>query len=197
MHPTAARNHLTEAEYLALEAESEERHELINGEVVAMAGGSPAHNTIIANLTRELGRLLRQRPCIVMSSDQRVNVEATGLYTYPDLTVVCGGPQFGLKGSTTLLNPTVVVEVLSEATELYDRGAKAAHYRRLASLQAYVLVSQKPRRIEVFQRTPEGRWLLHEAEEGEVEIPALDVRLSLEEVYLHVDLLEALATGPS
>jgi Uma2 family endonuclease len=187
-----ARRFLTEDEYLALEAEAEERHEFVNGEMIAMSGGSHAHSTIAANLARELGNRLRakDRPCIVMSSDQRVTVDETGLYTYPDLTVVCGQPRSTQKSRTSVTNPIVLVEILSKETEAYDRGAKFAHYRRIPSLQAYVLVSQAPRHIEVFQRMTDGRWVLNEALAGAIEIPGLDVAIELDEVYRYVDLLE-------
>ncbi len=187
-----ARKFLSEDEYLALEAEAEERHELVNGEMIAMSGGSHAHSTIASNLAFELGRLLRAkgRPCIVMSSDQRVTVDETGLYTYPDLTVVCGQPRSTQKSRTSVTNPIVLVEILSKEAEAYDRGAKFAHYRRIPSLQAYVLVSQTPRHIEVFQRMPDGRWVLNEALAGAIEIPGLDVAIELDEVYRYVDLLE-------
>ncbi len=187
-----ARKFLTEDEYLALEAEAEERHEFVNGEMIAMSGGSHAHSTIAANLAAELVTRLRAkgRPCIVMSSDQRVTVDETGLYTYPDLTVVCGQPRSTPKSRTSVTNPIVLVEILSKETEAYDRGAKFAHYRRIPSLQAYVLVSQAPRHIEVFQRMPDGRWVLNEALAGSIEIPGLDVAIDLDEVYRYVDLLE-------
>ena len=184
------RKYFTEDEYLALEEEGDEKHEFINGEMIAMSGGTHSHNTIAANLIREVGNRLRHKPCIVMTSDQRVNIDATGMYAYPDVTVVCGQPRSTPKSPTTVTNPTVLIEVLSKDTEGYDRGAKFAHFRHLPSLQAYILVSQKPRRIEHFQRMPSGQWLLTFAEEGEIEIPCLGVSLSLDEVYLNVDLLE-------
>lgn len=179
---------MTEDAYLAFEEAAEERHELINGEVVAMAGGSTAHSLIAANFTGELRQALKGRPCLVLQSDQRVNVDATGLYTYPDLTVVCGRPQYAAKSATTITNPLVVVEVLSPATEPNDRGAKFAHYRRLPSLQACILVSIEPRRIEVFHRVADG-WLLTEAEEGAIRIECLDVSLRVDEVYFNLELL--------
>jgi Uma2 family endonuclease len=184
------RKYLTEDEYLALEEESDEKHEFVNGEMIAMSGGTHTHNTISANVIGELRSLLKRRPCIVMSNDQRVNIDPTGMYAYPDVTIVCGQPRSTPKSRTTVTNPTVLIEVLSKDTEAYDRGAKFAHFRHLESLQAYILVSQKPRRIEHFQRMPSGQWLLTVAEEGEVEIPSLGVSLSLDEVYAKVDLLE-------
>ena len=140
-----ARKTWTEDEYLALEAESDEKHELVNGEIIAMAGGSPAHNTIAMNVGSELRALIKSkgRPCRVLSSDQRVNVNDTGLYTYPDVTVLCGPARTPPKSPSSLTNPLMLVEVLSDDTEAYDRGAKFAHYQRLPSLESYLLVSQK------------------------------------------------------
>lgn len=188
----AARKYLTEEEYLALEEAADEKHELINGEMIAMSGGSHAHNTISANVIGELRARLKAKGkrCLVMSSDQRINVDETGLYTYPDITVVGGRPQATVRSSTTVTNPIVLVEVLSPDTELYDRGARFAHYQELPSLQTYVLVAQSTRRVEVFQRMPSGQWLLTVAQTGEVEIPSLEITLDLDEVYLNLDLLE-------
>ena len=190
MQTNTARSFVSEDEYLAFEDAADEKHEYVNGEVVAMAGGTPAHAVISMNLARVLGNQLLGRPCLVMSSDQRVNVDETGLYTYPDLTIVCGRPTYAPKSNITITNPVVLVEVLSQSTESYDRGAKFAHYRRLPSLQAYVLVGQEPRRIEVFHRTPAG-WLLTEAEVGGIRIECLDVVLGVDEVYRGLELLEA------
>ncbi|MEZ4473135.1 MAG: Uma2 family endonuclease [bacterium] len=178
---------MSEAAYLALEAEAETRHEYVNGEMVAMSGGTPAHAAIAANLARALGNRLIDRPCLVLSSDARVNVDATG--PYPDLTIVCDPPRFAPKSPITLGNPTVLIEVLSDSTEAYDRGAKFAHYRHLDSLQSYLLVAQAPRRVEHFQRMPGGRWLLTVVEDGDVEIPCLGFALPLDEIYLKLDLL--------
>ena len=181
---------MTEDEYLALEDRAEEKHEFINGEMVAMAGVTLTHNVITVNLAGELVRLLKGQRCIVLANNQRVNVDATSLYTYPDVIVVCGRARYAPKSRITITNPLVLIEVLSESTEAYDRGAKFAHYRLLPSLQAYVLVAQHPRRVEVFQRMPEGGWLLNEAEQGAIRIPCLDVALDLDEVYRNLELLQ-------
>lgn len=190
MKANAIALHLTEDEYLALEDKADEKHEFVNGEMIAMSGGTPAHGAIAANLSRVLGTLLKGRPCLVLSSDVRVSVGPTGMYTYPDLSIVCGRPQYAPKSRVTITNPLVLVEVLSDSTEAYDRGAKSAHYRHIESLKAYILVSQAPRRIEVFTRMPAGGWLLNEAQEGELRIPCLEVALSVDEVYLNLELLE-------
>ena len=179
----------TEDEYLALEADSEQKHELINGEVVAMAGGSVAHNLLGAQLARCLGNALFGRRCLVLSSDQRVMVAETGLYTYPDLTIVCGSPHRAPKSASAVTNPILLVEVLSPDTELYDRGAKFAHYRHLASLQGYLLVAQDTPRLEYFHRMPSGQWLLTVAEAGALEVTCLGVVIDVAEVYQNLDLL--------
>ena len=187
----AHRRRLTEHEYLVLERAGEVKHEYVGGEMVAMAGGSPRHNAICGNVVGVLRDLLRDRPCLVLPSDQRVQVEGTGLYTYPDVSVVCGRPRFSPKDDHTLLNPVLIVEVLSESTEAYDRGAKFAHYRRLQSLQEYIVVTAGEERIEHFCRQDGGTWLLTEVSgvDAAVELPVLGVSLPLAEVYAKLELL--------
>lgn len=166
--------HMTSEEYLDRERVSAHKSEYFHGEIFAMAGGSPAHNRITANLIREIDTRLLGGPCITYTSDQRVKVQATELYTYPDLVVVCGEPQFEARGLDTLLNPTLLVEVLSPSTEAYDRGAKFGHFRRLPSLKEYLLVSQDRARVEHYLRQGE-RWEL-------TEIDGLDATLRLNAV---------------
>lgn len=174
---------LSYAEYLALEAASEVRHEYLRGEAWAMAGGTPEHGRIQANLAYELRRALGRRPCVVLSSDVRVRIESSDRTTYPDLSVVCGKRETARDDPHAIVNPTLIVEVLSESSERSDRGEKFAHYRRLDSLQEYVLVAQEARRIEVFRRTPEG-WILTEAGPGEhVALASIDARLAVDDVY--------------
>jgi Uma2 family endonuclease len=187
---------VTEDEYLAHELGSEAKHELINGVIVAMAGTSREHNAIAGNIVSALGALLKQRRCLVFPSDQRVHVEATGLFTYPDVSVACDGLRFHAKNRDTLLNPVVLVEVLSDSTEAYDRGAKFAHYRTIPSLLEYVLVSQHEHKIEHYRRLETGQWVLtvYEGDGAAAELPALGCSLSLAEVY---DKLDLLAPAPS
>ncbi len=171
------------AEYLAEERASETKHEYVNGEIFAMAGGSPEH----ARLAFDLGFLLKSafggRPCVVYSSDARVRVEATGRATYPDLTVVCGKLETSADDPDAITNPTVLIEVLSPTTASSDRGDKWAHYRRIPSLQAYVLVSQDERRIECFRRDG-ARWIYEEAGPGEsLRIGGVEVDVSIDELY--------------
>ena len=178
-------------EYLALERQAQCKSEYYAGEVFAMAGASRWHNLIVTNVLREISLQLKGRPCTTYPSDMRVKISPTGLYTYPDVTVVCGAAQFEDTQQDTLLNPTLIVEVLSESTEAYDRGGKFAHYRKLASLLEYVLIAQTKPHIEHYIRQPDNRWLLEEAESwhGTVHLPAIDCHLSLAEVYDKVDIV--------
>jgi Uma2 family endonuclease len=177
------RPRMTEEEYLAFERASDVRHELVNGEIVAMAGGSPRHGLIATNVGGALVARLRGGPCRAVNSDVRVHIPDTGLYTYPDITVVCGQPETHPADRDALTNPRVIFEVLSRSTEAYDRGAKFDHYRRCASLAEYVLVDQRERRI-LHHRRVEGGWLLSEVgPDGTLALPALGCELPLAEIY--------------
>lgn len=184
--------HLTPAEYLALERAGEERHEYLAGKIYAMAGGSKRHNRIAGSAYAALYAQLRQRDCVVYPSDMRVKSARTGLYTYPDITIVCGDEEFEDDKEDTLLNPTVIIEVLSPSTEQYDRGRKFQHYRAIPSLREYVLISQDEYRVERFARQADNTWLLSEAtgREGTLELTSVQCLLRLEEVYEKVDLTE-------
>jgi len=156
-------------EYLAFEDASETKHEYLDGEVFAMAGGTIAHGALAMAVGAALSNALRDRPCRVLSSDVRVRSKATGLATYPDVTVVCEQIQVDDDDPHGVINPRVIVEVLSDSTEGYDRGAKAAHYRRIPTLREYVLVSQREPLIEVYRRNERGNWeLFSEARSGEL-----------------------------
>jgi Uma2 family endonuclease len=181
--------YLTPEEYLAMERKAEYKSEYIDGEIAAMTGASRKHNLIVVNISGELRRQLRGRPCEAYSNDMRVRIPSTRLYTYPDVVVVCGEPRFEDDYVDTLLNPTVIIEVLSESTELYDRGKKFGFYRTLESLAEYLLVAQDEMRIEQFVRQSDGRWLLseHRSPEEAVEIASLQCSLELGEVYDKVD----------
>ena len=176
-------------EYLTLEASTHEKHEYFQGEVFAMGGASEAHNLIVLNIGAELRNQLKGRPCRVYPSDLRVKVSDTGLYTYPDVIVACGKPQIEQPGDA-LINPTLIVEVLSDSSEAYDRGKKFEQYRTLASLTDYLLVAQDKALVEHYSRQPEGRWLLFVANHTQQTVPIASLRceLSLAEVYLNVDL---------
>ena len=132
---------LTVAEYFALEEKAERRSEFYDGEMFAMAGASREHNAITRNLTAEFHNRLKEGPCQVFVADLRVKVDRTGLYTYPDLLIVCGPPEYAPENRDTLVNPKVVIEVLSPSTERYDRTTKFRHYKQLPSVMEYVLVA--------------------------------------------------------
>jgi Uma2 family endonuclease len=183
--------HYTPEEYLALERRAECKSEYYAGEIFAMAGASRWHNLIVTNVLRELSLQLKGCPCTTYPSDMRVKVSPIGLYTYPDVTVVCGEAQFEDNQQDTLLNPTLIVEVLSESTEAYDRGGKFAHYRKLPSLMEYILITQTKPHIEQYVRQPDNRWLLAEADSlsDAVHLPSIDCHLALAEVYDKVDII--------
>lgn len=155
------------AEYLAAEAKSDVRHEFLDGQVYALAGGTPEHAALAAAVIGELRNALRGKPCRVYSSDVRVRIEATGLTTYPDASVVCGQLETSREDPNAIVNPVVLVEVLSESTEAYDRGAKTQHYRRIPSLREYVLVAQHEPLVEVYRRNEQGRFEIIDARPGQ------------------------------
>jgi len=177
-------------EYLARERAAETRSEYYAGEMFAMAGGSRAHNLIAGNLFASLHQQLRRRPCTVYPSDMRVKVSESGLYTYPDVTAVCDPEQFEDARQDTLLNPALVVEVLSPSTESYDRGRKAQNYRTVASLQEYLLITQDAYHVEQFVRQPDGQWLFSEADglDAVLPLPSIGCELRLADVYEKVEL---------
>jgi Uma2 family endonuclease len=180
----------TPAEYLVFErAQTDAKHEYLNGEVTLMAGASLEHNRIASNLVATLHAQMRGRPCDVFSGDMRVYISATGLYTYPDIAALCGEPQLEDGEPDILLNPAVLMEVLSPSTEAYDRGAKFDHYRSIESLQTYVLIAQERAQIELFQRQDDKEnWLLSVIKglEASVSLSAISCELALADVYERV-----------
>lgn len=187
-HP---KNLLTPDEYLAIERKAELKSEYYAGEVFAMAGASRQHNLIVSSIIRVLGNQLLERDCNVYPSDMRVKIEKTGKYTYPDVAVVCGAEQFEDTHRDTLLNPAVIVEVLSETTEAYDRGKKFENYQYIETLREYILVSQEPYRIERYVRQNDKNWTYSEYHEAEeiVELSTIGCELSLKDVYAKVAAL--------
>lgn len=179
---------LSEADYLRVEREADFRSEYFDGEMFAMAGGTRAHSLIATNLLRELSSRLKDTDCVTYNTDLRIKVEATGLLTYPDVSIACGEQRFLDETEDTLLNPTVIIEVLSDSTEAYDRGKKFEHYRQLRSLQEYLLVSQKEPRLEQFVRQANGEWTLKEAAglNAEIQLNSLGIVLRLAEVFAKV-----------
>jgi len=189
MSAAAPKPRLTPEEYLERERLAEYKSEYFAGEIFAMTGASERHILVVTNVSGELRTLLKKRPCKVYSNDMRVKVSQTGLYTYPDVVVVCGKPEFEGDREDILLNPTLVVEVLSESTEAYDRGKKFEHYRRIPSLGEYLLIAQDRCRIEQFIKQDDGKWLFSEVNSPDaiVKLPSVDCELSVAEVYDKVD----------
>ena len=176
---------LTPEEYLEFERKSEEKHEYFDGEIFAMSGAKRNHNKITTNLGGLVWQHLKGKDCESYSNDMRVFIPRTGLYTYHDLVVVCGEPKFQDDVFDTLLNPILLVEVLSDSTESYDRGKKFQHYRSVESLREYVLVSQDEARIEKYVKQGDGFWVLSEAAglDAEIKFGSIDCVVALSEVY--------------
>jgi Uma2 family endonuclease len=187
---------LSPEEYLTIERNAERKSEFYAGEMFAMAGASEAHNLITVNVTRELSSQLRGRPCRTYAGDMRVKVSETGLYTYPDVAVACGEVQFEDTHRDTLLNPTVIVEVLSPSTEAYDRGEKFAQYLRLPSLQQYILIAQDRPRIERYRRSEEQEWIFSATDglENTTHLGSIGCDLVLADVYDRVEFAAAEGT---
>lgn len=183
--------HFTEEEYLARERISQTKHEFINGEIFAMAGAKLRHNAIAASAIGALLPLARRKSCRVFNSDQRICVSATGMFTYPDAGVVCGKPQYHSKDGMSLLNPLVLVEVLSASTEAYDRGEKLAHYRRNPAVHEILIVWQSEPRVEHHRRLEGEEWLVKEHMQGLIELPSLGGTISLDDIYAQSNWTEA------
>ena len=193
---TAEKRRLTPQEYLAIDEASEIRHEFLDGEIFAMSGATFWHTLIKDNLSQALRNKLAAKDandCYVLTSDQRVKVSATGLYTYPDILICCGEPVFDEEIRNTLVNPRVLIEVLSESTERYDRGAKFGHYRQLASVQEYLLIAQDRPCVERYVREPAAgdsppaadRWVLTAVTDaaGSLLLESVGVEVTLADIY--------------
>ncbi len=181
--------YITYAEYLALEKSSGLRHEWVDGAVWAMAGASANHNTLTSNLNGILYNQLRGRPCQSWTQDLRVRIAANNVLTYPDVLVSCPPAEWDEKLPHTLLNPRVVIEVLSPSTEAYDKQAKLEHYRLVPSLSDYILVSQDKMMVLHYHRLENDDWLLHIAENADEVLPmeAIDCHLPLSEIYERIE----------
>jgi Uma2 family endonuclease len=179
----------TVKEYFALERESEEKHEFIDGDVYAMSGASLKHNRIVRNVITSLtNQLTDEQPCESLPSDMRVKVNRRD-YTYPDVTVFCGEPHLETDADLdTLLNPTLIVEVLSPSTANFDRSTKFQKYKQIDSFQEYVLIEQDSARVERFLRQPDGQWLYRDAVglEDSLELQSIGCTLALADVYRQV-----------
>jgi len=177
----------TPEDYLAWERAQPEKHAFYQGEIFAMPGASREHNLLVTNLVRLLGNALLDKPCEIYPSDMRVKVSMTGLYTYPDVSVVRGEPEFEDNAVDTLLNPAVIVEVLSDSTERYDRGHKFEQYRTLQSLRDYVLVTQDRVLVEHFTRQPDGWWGLRELRaDDRLDLASVGCEIAVLNVYRKV-----------
>ncbi len=175
---------VTPQKYLALERQAEYKSEYYKGEVFAFAGASMQHNIISTNVLALIHSQLRGRGCIAFGSDMRITIPQTPHYAYADVVVVCGQPQTDDAFDDNLLNPVVIVEVLSPSTERYDRGKKFESYQRISSLLEYVLVSQEVPRVELFDRQPDDRWLYSEKSgSGIIKLASIDCSLSLKDIY--------------
>lgn len=179
----------TPDEYLALERSCETKHEYYDGEIFAMGGASRYHVLIVTNSVVALGSQLKEGPCQVYSADLRVKVSPTGLYTYPDVIVLCEEPQFSDEQKDTLLNPALIIEVLSESTENYDRGRKFEQYRTIDSFVEYLLIAQDRPHVEHHIRQADGSWLLYETNNltDTIQLKSVPCTLQIADIYAKVN----------
>lgn len=176
-------------EYLHLERTSKDKHEFFKGEIFAMAGAGNNHNIITANLIITIGSFLKGKSCTIYPSDMRLHIPENGLYTYPDLMVVCGPKSFLDEKKDTILNPVLIVEVLSPGTESYDRGDKFRFYRSIASLQEYLLVDSRQYNVEKYVKNELGEWVLSDSQDlqSSILLSSIGYTLALQDVYAQVE----------
>jgi len=179
------KSYVSPEEYLRLERQAEYKSEYLNGEIFAMSGATRKHNLVTGNILSEFNRQLKEKACEAYASEMRVKITTGGLYTYPDVVVVCGEPEFEDNYLDTLLNPTVLVEVLSKSTERYDRIAKSSYYRTLDLLAEHLLVAQDEVRLEQYSRQSDGQWLLldYRTLDDIAELKSIGCSLALRDVY--------------
>ena len=196
MAEPARKREFTYADYLELEQETGVRHEFVDGEAFAMAGGTPRHSKLKTNLVRHVGNGLDRGPCQPYDSDLKIRVPDTGLASYPDLAVICGPILRDEEDRNAVTNPTLLAEVLSPSTEGWDRGGKFSHLQRLPTLRHYVLVSADTQQVEHFERQADGSWRYTRHTEGEVAFSDLGFSLSLADLYANLpeDEIEQLAS---
>ncbi len=191
--PAVAYNkkYFTEEEYLNMEEKALERHEYYQGEIFAMSGSKLPHNTIAGTLFIEIGKHLKGKPCKPFNSDQRIYVEKNGLFTYPDITVVCGKPETRNNDNWNLLNPVVIIEILSPSTKNYDRGDKFKLYREIPSFKEYILVNSEAIGIEVFAINEKGFWELKEYTNSNdsLLITSIQLLIPIKDIYEDTGLL--------
>jgi Uma2 family endonuclease len=190
MMGSPAQSFITPREYLARERKAPYKSEYWNGQIFAMSGASPEHVTIASNLNASLHRQFQRKGCRVCGSDLRVRVEGADLYTYPDISVVCGKSKFEEQELDVLINPVLIAEILSPTTERYDRLGKFSMYSSIASLREYVLIAQSEARVERYLRRPGGKWVKTEAVgmKASIKLAAVPAVLKLRDLYQQVDL---------
>jgi len=187
MGEAAAKLRMTAQEYLAFERASDEKHEFADGEIFAMAGGKGPHANVAANIIGAFTLALARRSCRVFTSDMRVYIPTTDRFVYPDASVVCGRPQYQDEQIDTLLNPRIIVEVLSPSSEAYDRGDKFTNYRKLASMNHYILAAQDKPFVEVYTRSENGVWELREYGPGStIVLTSPECTLDVDQIYAGV-----------
>lgn len=181
----------TPEEYYLLEREASYRSDFYDGEIFAMAGGTSRHSVIAVNIAGELRQQLKGKPCAPYESNQRLLVKATGLRVYPDVSVYCGPLEYDEHdpGSETATNPTLLFEILSRTTEAYDRGFKTENYRRIATLRAYLLISQQSPHVEIYERQNDGAWMFREERQldASLQLSAIGVTLAMREIYDRIE----------
>jgi Uma2 family endonuclease len=186
----------TESEYLELERVSPTKSEFYRGELFAMAGASLIHNTLVSNIIFSFMSQLQNKPCSVYPSDLRLRVNKSGLYTYPDVSIICGNPILAPNTSDTVTNPAVLIEVLSDSTEKYDRGQKFQFYREIESLQEYVLVSSTHKRVEVFRKMLDRNWLLLDSiETDSITLESVGCTVRMDDLYKGITFTEEVNLG--
>lgn len=178
-------------EYMVMEAVSPVKHEYFDGEIFQMAGASYAHNMASMNISGTLFAQMDRTRCFIVQNDMRLWVETSGLFTYPNVMVVCGKPELSkIRGLENLINPVLIIEVLSSSTESYDKGIKFDHYRTIASLKEYVLVWQDKKRVARYTKKDDQNWLLTDflGDDARIELASVDCTLLMENIYDKVDI---------
>lgn len=188
---------VTREEYFDLLAKSDVKLEYHSGEVVAMAGAQPAHNLIVANITIELGYCLKKKGCLVYPSDQLIKVEKCDKYTFPDLVIICKKPVYekSSRGLDSLENPEIIIEVLSDSTERYDRLEKFDCYKTISSFREYILVSSKKKKIEIIKKLNEAEWLSHTYTDDDESVLIDECSILLEDIYRGAELSDVDSPG--
>ncbi len=184
MTTSAPHRRYTIAEFVELEAYANVRHEFLDGQIYAMAGGTPVHGTYAANVIALISAQLGDKPCRVQTSDVRIRVQATGLDTYPDASVVCGKAERDSDDENAIVNPIVLVEILSESTAAYDLGDKLVHYKQIPALREVLFVDPSDQSVSVMRRDTEGSWTTHRAARTEsIELQSIECRLAVDAVF--------------